>query len=128
MTKRERTLIIRHETVDEFVEGFGEQLATDNETHDVIAFADPDELGRLMTRRRMELIETVMTDPPDSIRDLAEKVDRGLREVHEDVHLLADKGIVELEEDGKAKKPRIPYDNVRIEVDLPRGKEHATAR
>jgi len=123
----ERTLIIRHETVDEFVEGFGEQIETEEDTSDIVAFADPDELGRLMTQRRMELIETVMTDPPDSIRDLADKVDRGLREVHEDVHMFADKGIVELEEDGKAKKPRIPYDNIRIEVDLPRDRKHATA-
>jgi len=123
----ERTLIIRHETVDEFFEGFGEQIETEEDTPDVVAFADPDELGRLMTQRRIELIETVMTDLPDSIRDLADKVDRGLREVHEDVHLLADKGIIVLEEDGKAKKPRIPYDNIRIEVDLPRGKKHAKA-
>lgn len=122
----EKTLIIRHETVDEFVEGFGEQLTTDDGTPDVVAFADPDELGRLMTRRRVELIETVMTDPPDSIRDLADKVGRGLREVHEDVHMLADRGIVELVEDGQAKKPRIPYDNVRIEVDLPRKEQTAT--
>ncbi|MDZ7687303.1 MAG: transcriptional regulator [Halobacteriales archaeon] len=122
----ERTLIIRHETVDEFVEGFGEQVKTDDDSPDVVAFADPDELGRLMTRRRIDLIETVMTNPPDSIRDLAEKVDRGLREVHEDVHLLADRGIVELVEDGRAKKPRIPYDNVRIEVDLPRSRDTVT--
>ena len=116
----EKTLIIKHETVDEFVEGFGEQIESDENEPDVVGFADPDELGRLMTQRRIEVIEAIMTDEPDSIRDLAEVVDRGLREVHEDVHMLADRGIVELEDDGRAKKPRIPYDNIRIEMDLPR--------
>jgi predicted transcriptional regulator len=123
----ERTLIIKHETVDDFVEGFGEQVESDGETPDVVSFADPDELGRLMTRRRIELIEAVMTEEPESIRDLAEIVDRGLREVHEDVHMLADHGILDLEDEGRAKKPRIPYDNVRIEVDLPRGEKPAKA-
>ncbi|MDY7082420.1 MAG: transcriptional regulator [Halobacteria archaeon] len=115
-----KTLIIKHETVDEFVEGFGEQLESEDDEPHVIAFEDPDDLGKVMTSRRIELIDAIMLEEPDSIRNLADIVDRGLREVHEDVQMLAEKGIVEFEEEGRAKKPRIPYDNIRIEVDLPR--------
>jgi predicted transcriptional regulator len=114
------TLIIKHETVDEAVESFGEQLESDEDTPHVVAFADVDELGKLLTERRMETIETVMTEEPDSIRELARILDRGLREVHEDIEMLSSRGVVELVEDGRAKKPRIPYDSVHVEVDLPR--------
>jgi predicted transcriptional regulator len=114
------TLIIRHETVDEAIEGFGEQLEGDDDTPHVVAFADVDELGKLLTERRMETIEAIMTEEPDSIRELARILDRGTREVHEDVEMLSSRGVVDLIEEGRAKKPRIHYDNVHVEVDLPR--------
>lgn len=120
------TIVIKHQTVDEAIEEFGDNLQEDEDAPHVVSFAEADELSRLLTERRMEIIEAIMTEEPDSIRDLADKVDHGLREVHEDVQMLASRGIVEFEEDGRAKKPRIPYDNVRIEVDLPRNREPAT--
>jgi predicted transcriptional regulator len=114
------TLIIKHQTVDEAVEGSGEQMESDEDLPHVVAFADADELSKLLTERRIETIEAIMTEEPDSIRELARILDRGLREVHEDVEMLSSRGIVDLVEDGRAKKPRISYDNVRVEVDLPR--------
>jgi predicted transcriptional regulator len=114
------TLIIKHQTVDEAVEGFGEQMESDEDLPHVVAFADADELSKLLTERRMETMEAIMTEEPDSIRELARILNRGLREVHEDVEMMSSRGIVDLVEDGRAKKPRISYDNVRVEVDLPR--------
>lgn len=90
----------------------------------VVNFEDRARLRELLTDRRMELLEAVMEQPPESIRALAGRLDRDVRDVHDDLYLLADHGIVHFEADGRAKKPYVPYDTVRIEVEfgLPRGK------
>lgn len=84
----------------------------------VLNVQDPARLRELLTPRRMELLETVMEDPPDSIRGLAERLERDVHDVHTDLHLLADYRIVHFREDGRAKKPYVPYETVRIEVEF----------
>lgn len=91
----------------------------------VVNFEDRSRLRELLTDRRVELLEEVMEHPPESIRDLAGRLDRDVHDVHDDLHLLADYEIVHFEEVGRAKKPYVPYDTVRIEVEfgLPSGSE-----
>jgi len=89
----------------------------------VVNFEDRSRLCKLLSDRRMELLEAVMEHPPESIRALADRLDRDVHDVHDDLHLLAEYDIIHFEEDGRAKKPYVPYDTVRIEVEfgLPRG-------
>jgi predicted transcriptional regulator len=79
----------------------------------------------------MELLEAVMEHPPDSIRALADRLDRDVHDVHDDLHLLAEYDIIHFEADGRAKKPYVPDDTVRIEVEFGRssgeGAESATS-
>jgi predicted transcriptional regulator len=91
----------------------------------VVNFEDRARLRQLLTERRMELLEAVMEHPPESIRALADRLDRDVHDVHDDLHLLAEYDIVHFEEAGRAKQPYVPYDTVRIEVEfgLPRGEE-----
>ncbi|EMA56898.1 HVO_A0114 family putative DNA-binding protein [Halorubrum kocurii] len=91
----------------------------------VVNFEDRARLRQLLTDRRMELLETVMEQPPESIRGLASRLDRDVHDVHDDLHLLAEYNIIHFEADGRAKKPSVPYDTVRIEVEfgLPGGDE-----
>lgn len=84
----------------------------------VVNFEDASRLQRVLTDRRLELIRSLMEGPAESIRDLADRLDRDVRQVHDDVGLLAEYGIVRFDEDGRAKKPFVPYDTVRIEVEL----------
>lgn len=84
----------------------------------VLNFQDPARLRELLTPRRMELLEAVMEEPPDSMRDLADRLDRDIHDVHTDLHLLADYRIIYFREDGRAKKPYVPYETVRIEVEF----------
>lgn len=86
---------------------------------DKLFFEDLKMFRKVLTEKRQELIQEIMERPPDSIRDLAKNLDRGVREVHEDVHLLKKYKILTLEENGNKKKPRIPYDKIHIEIDLP---------
>ena len=85
---------------------------------EVINFEDPARLRKLLTKRRMELLESILTERPDSIRELASRLDRGVKEVNNDVNLLAEYGIVHFEQEGRAKVPYVPYDRIRMEVEL----------
>jgi predicted transcriptional regulator len=89
----------------------------------VVNFEDRSRLRQLLTTRRMELLEAVMEHPPESIRALADHLDRDVHDVHDDLHLLAEYGVIHFEENGRAKTPYVPYDTVRIEVEfgLPQG-------
>lgn len=84
----------------------------------VLSFEDPERIQRLLTPRRLELLRSVMEESPGSIRQLAERLERNVSDVHEDVTLLEEYGIVELEQDGRAKRPVVPYDEIEIEVTL----------
>jgi predicted transcriptional regulator len=102
-----------------------ERWENGEEVPHVTNFQDRSRLRQLLTDRRMELLEEVMEHPPESIRALADGLDRDVHDVHDDLHLLTEYDIIYFEEDGRAKKPYVPYDTVRIEVEfgLPRGEE-----
>jgi predicted transcriptional regulator len=106
-----------------------EQWEQGEDVPHVVNFEDRARLRQLLTDRRVELLETVIEQPPESIRALADRLDRDVHDVHDDLHLLAEYDIVHFEEDGRAKKPYVPYDTVRIEVEfgLPRGEESAAS-
>jgi predicted transcriptional regulator len=86
----------------------------------VVNFEDRARLRKLLTDRRMVLLETVMQRPPESIRALADRLGRDVHDVHDDLHLLTVYGIVYFEEHGRAKQPYVPCDTVRIEVEFGR--------
>ncbi|MEF8826337.1 MAG: hypothetical protein V5A27_08385 [Halapricum sp.] len=67
--------------------------------------------------------------PIECIPALADRLDRGVYDVRDDLHLLAEYDIVHFEEDRRAKKPYFPYDTVRIEVvsGSPRGEGSESA-
>ncbi|KDE59367.1 hypothetical protein EL22_22805 [Halostagnicola sp. A56] len=75
--------------------------------------------GRLFRPTNLELLEAIATHEPGSIRELARLVDRHPPEVTENVTELADYGLVDLEQDGRAKRPVVWYDE--IDVDIPIG-------
>ncbi|ELY40757.1 HVO_A0114 family putative DNA-binding protein, partial [Natronorubrum sulfidifaciens] len=47
----------------------------------VINFQNPSDLRALLTDRRVELLRSIMTERPDSIRQLAERLDRDVKTV-----------------------------------------------
>lgn len=95
----------------------------------VVNFEDRTQLRQLLTNRRMELLEVVMDHSPESIRVLADRLERDVHDVHDDLYLLAEYDIIHFEQDGRAKRPYVPYDTVRLEVEfgLPRGDRSGSA-
>ena len=116
-----KTLIVTHmreeafhkETLEEL-----ESLKKGEEFPSKKVFEDPAELAKIFTEKRQELIREVKNNPPESISQLAENLDRGKSEVHSDLKLLEKHGIMFFEKDGNAKKPYIPYSEIKVEFNL----------
>jgi predicted transcriptional regulator len=84
----------------------------------VINFQSPSDLRALLTDRRVELLRSIMTETPDSIRGLAERLDRDVKTVHDDLGVLAEYEIVHYEQDGRAKRPFVPYDSIEVSLEI----------
>lgn len=55
-----------------------------------------------------------MTERPDSIRQLAERLERDVKSVYDDLQVLTEYDIVHFQQAGRAKRPFIPYDSIEI--------------
>jgi predicted transcriptional regulator len=98
----------------------------------VVSFRTVGELRKILTDRRIELLRALQaTDgAAESISALAADLDRDYRTVHDDVSMLADHGLVYLVEDGQSKRPYLPYERIRLDVELvggTPGEDHAPA-
>ncbi len=115
----EKILEITTGTLEQFEDETLQSIEKEETGPDKIFFENPEMFRKVLTTKRQELIQEIIEHPPKSIRNLANNLNRGLREVHEDVHLLEKYKIITLEKEGNRKKPRIPYDKIHIEIDLP---------
>ena len=124
VTMTENTLKIETRTWEDAKEKALEKARKFDEGEEVketnITFVEPSDIQRLLTPKRLELIQTLMSEEVGSIRELAKVLDRNPSEVHDDVHTLEEYGVVELREEGRAKKPVVPYDDIDINVSLSR--------
>lgn len=84
----------------------------------VINFQNPSDLRALLTDRRIELLRSVMSETAGSIRQLADRVDRDVKSVHDDLQVLAGYDIVQFEQDGRAKRPFVPYEQIEISLEI----------
>jgi predicted transcriptional regulator len=84
-------------------------------------FADVREMGKVLTPKRLELLKSIRDHRPESVRALAELAGRNVKNVAEDLGLLASLGLVEMESrggPGKKKAPRVGYETLTVEVHL----------
>lgn len=76
-------------------------------------------LGRILRETNLELLEAIAAHEPDSVRETARLVDRGPKEVLQNLDELADYGLIEYEERGRAKRPVLPYEQIDIQLPFP---------
>jgi len=86
------------------------------QTEAIVTFETADGIRRLLTKRRLELLRSLMGTPAGSITDLAERLDRSYAVVHDDVEILAEYGIVKFRQDGQSKQPFVPYETIEFDV------------
>lgn len=119
-TDTERVLHIRFERsntarIEETLRGI--DAGDDPEPYFECTFHDADQLHQVTRPTNLELLRTIATDEPDGIRELARLVERDVRQVHRNLNELESLGLIELEDNGRSKRPTVWYDS--ISVDLP---------
>ena len=116
----EKVLIIKvlnHKEAGSYIKEAMKKAFEGEEIGNVLILHSLKELANLLTPGRIEILETIKREQPSSIRDLAKKVGRDIRNVYIDVEKLQAYGFLTLEEKNGRKVPIISYD--RIKVDLP---------
>lgn len=86
----------------------------------VLSVESIETLGRIFRPTNLELLGAIREHEPESIRELARRVDRHPPEVHDNVTELEDYGLVELVDEGRARRPLVWYDELDVDVPLPR--------
>jgi predicted transcriptional regulator len=83
----------------------GKQIKQDAQF--ILNFQEFSEVERLMRRSSLVLLEAIVHEQPESIRDTAKIVGRDYREVHRNLAELEELGVIEFEEDSGRKRPHL---------------------
>ena len=59
----------------------------------------------IFTEKRMQILHAIMEEHPKSIRGLAERLDRDIKNVFEDLRLLQKANIIDFIKEGRCKRP-----------------------
>jgi predicted transcriptional regulator len=97
-----------------------EAVSEGKEQPAVVSFRSVGELRKILTDRRIELLQALMATEgaAESISALAEDLDRDYRTVHDDVSLLADYGLLFTVEEGQSRRPYLPYERIHLDVEF----------
>ena len=63
---------------------------------DAIVFPNVETFGRVLTPKRLSLLQAIITRRPKSLYELAKAVGRDFKNVHADIRILAEVGFIEL--------------------------------
>jgi predicted transcriptional regulator len=82
---------------------------------EVFEFESPAALFHLLTPKRWELLETLQTEGPCGVRELARLLERDARRVHDDLSALWEVGLVDKTDEGKL---IVPFGEIRADFVL----------
>lgn len=92
-----------------------------------VSFETTDQLMQVFTPRAIDLLQAIAREEPGSMREAARSVDRDIKQVSANLERLAEYGVVELVDEGRAKRPVVPYDEIDIRLPLRDAVETDTA-
>lgn len=84
------------------------------EANDILVL-DLEGASQLLTDNRIEMMDVIEEQEPESIRDLARKVDRNVNAVMRDLKVLYENDVVMFEEEKNRKIPRMRHERVIVE-------------
>ena len=108
---------VEQRTADAFEKALGDE-SPDADASPRLSFESTDQLAQVFTPRAIDLLQVVAREEPASIREAARLVDRDVKQVSENLNRLAAYDIVAFAEEGRAKRPVVPYDEVDIRLPL----------
>lgn len=108
---------LRQRTADAFERALG---GNGDEAHAPrrLSFETTDQLAQVFTPRAIDLLRAIAREEPESIREAARLVERDIKQVSENLERLDEYGVVEFVEEGRAKRPVVPYDEIDIRLPL----------
>jgi len=84
-----------------------------------IYFENLETMRKAITEERVRILRVIKEKHPASIYELAKLLGRNLKNVSDDVHYLAELGLIELEKtkNGREKTtPKVNYDKIMLEI------------
>jgi predicted transcriptional regulator len=126
MSTEDRTLRIRvadaeqaHEETREAIEALerGEEV----ENRHILTLTNEADLARLVSETNLELLRAINEHEPESMRQVAELVDRDYRDVHRNLTELEALNVVEFVDEGRSRRPVVRYDDIEIDIDVSPG-------
>ncbi|MCF6188733.1 MAG: hypothetical protein L3J49_14815 [Desulfobulbaceae bacterium] len=88
-------------------------VRTETEQH--LFFEDAATLLRVLSNQRLILLSTLLQSGPASIRALSKTLQRNYKNVHSDVKLLREAGLIKLNQENKV---FVPWQKIHTEIDL----------
>ena len=89
------------------------------------------DVARILSEVNLELLRTIAEQEPQSMRETAELVDRDFKEVHRNLTELETLNLVEFEQEGRSKRPIVPFDEMKLDISFSSGHDgeqnHAVA-
>ena len=87
--------------------------------NDEVIFVAIETVAKVFAKTRMEVLRAIILEKPNSIYELAKIVDRDFKNVHSDVKLLSEIGLIDLQETKGARNGLKPVARFSgIELDL----------
>ncbi|PSP92078.1 hypothetical protein BRC87_00880 [Halobacteriales archaeon QS_4_66_20] len=80
----------------------------------IVRFPNESQLTDVFNERTYTLLGVTRDEQPDSIREAARLVGRDKKNVHEELTTLEALGVIRFEEEGRAKRPVFPYDDLVV--------------
>jgi predicted transcriptional regulator len=90
----------------------------DIEERHVLVLDDEKELHRLVSPANLELLRAIREHRPESMRATAALVERDFKDVHRNLTELAALNVIDLESDGRSKRPAVRFDEIDVELSL----------
>jgi predicted transcriptional regulator len=113
-TKRTLTITL-HPDWKAALRGAGKRAQAKTYQGEVLNFESPGVFFSRLTERRWELVRALQGQGALAVRELARRVERDVKRVHEDVQVLAELGLVERTESGSVE---CPFAEVHIDMHL----------
>lgn len=93
------------------------------ESEFVLTFEDEADLVRLVSEPLLGLLRAIAQHEPASMRETADLMDRDFKDVHRNLTELDAMNVIELREEGRAKRPVLRFDALDIRIPLEVGEE-----
>jgi len=89
--------------------------------HEAIYFENLDAMRKILTEGRLRILKVIKKEHPASIYELANKLQRDIKNTFDDVQFLAQGGLVELKKTNNVRgrtTPEVNYDKILLEIQV----------